>query len=333
MERAIIHSDLKKQEIQPQPLLERYLNLLKEDIQVLLPAGSLQEASCPVTGERVVQESFSKMGMDYQVSRTLGNIYLSPRPSMEALKEFYLESAARSFWLTELWPQTKAVRHEKIILPQLEWAQGFIAQYSTGNNVAMAEFLPNHWGYCLAAEKIFPNANYNLIDALFDPAATEVAVTALVVADKAENDSLDAALLFEALDRSLAPSVLLESVKQSLKPGGLCFVTCLLSSGFEVQVLGEESEIFVPPERINLLSYEGMNTLIDKVGSFEILEFSTPGVLDVPNVIKKLDRLENTAFFKYIFKQRQDGRLVESFQDFLQLNRLGTFGRLVLRKL
>ncbi|MBC8393429.1 MAG: hypothetical protein H8E17_12790, partial [Deltaproteobacteria bacterium] len=57
MERAIIHSDLKKQEIQPQPLLERYLNLLKEDIQVLLPAGSLQEASCPVTGERVVQEA------------------------------------------------------------------------------------------------------------------------------------------------------------------------------------------------------------------------------------------------------------------------------------
>ena len=31
--------------------------------------------------------------------------------------------------------------------------------------------------------------------------------------------------------------------------------------------------------------------------------------------------------------ERKDPSLIESFQDFLQINRLGTFGRLVLKKI
>ena len=96
---------------------------------------------------------------------------------------------------------------------------------------------------------------------------------------------MDAVFLFEALERSVEPLDLLQKVFNSLKSGGLCFITCLLSSGFEVQMLGKDSEIFVPPERMNLLSYEGMNALIEKLDGFEILEFSTPGVLDISNVI------------------------------------------------
>ena len=37
MERAIIHSDLKKQEIQPEYLLYNYLDLLGKDIKKMLP--------------------------------------------------------------------------------------------------------------------------------------------------------------------------------------------------------------------------------------------------------------------------------------------------------
>ena len=114
MERAIIHSDLTKQEIQPQSLLEYYFDLLSRDIKKILPKDSLKSASCPVIGEKIVQDSFQKMGMQYQVSQTLGNIYLSPRPTMEMLRQFYLQAKARKFWLTKLWPQTQRARQEKI---------------------------------------------------------------------------------------------------------------------------------------------------------------------------------------------------------------------------
>ena len=97
-------------------------------------------------------------------------------------------------------------------------------------------------------------------------------------------------------------------------------------------MLGHKSEIFVPPERMNIFSYKGLKALIEKLNCFEILEFSTPSVLDIPNVIKHLDVINNPEFFSYIFMKRHDSELLNSFQDFLQMNRLGTFGRLVLRK-
>ena len=220
---------------------------------------------------------------------------------------------------------------KKIILPQLTWSCCSITQYASGNKLNLMEFLPNHWGYSMAAKNVFPEANYKMIDSLFDSTLVEGEVTVLDIVDAVEENSIDTAL-FEALDRSLDPTVLLDKVKHALRPGGLCFITRLLSSGFEAQMLSTDSDIFVPPERMNLFSFEGMLDLVKHIGGFDMLEFSTPGVLDIPNVIKKSDKIENSSFFQYILTLRKDPVLIESFQDF-SANRLGTFGRLVLRKL
>ena len=332
MERAIVHSDLTKKEIQPQLLLEKYHSHLDLDIKRLLPAESLKEVTCPITSEETVRDNFKKMEMKYHISQTLGNIYLSPRPSMEKLIRFYYESTARKFWLTELWSQTYEARQDKIILPQLEWAEGFISQYSAKKEMLFAEYLPNHWGYFSSAKKFFKESNYTLVEPFFDPDLSSINVNNLDSMDKVLDETLDSVFLFEALDRSVDPLGLLRKSFNSLKKGGLCFITSLLSSGFEVQLLGEKSEIFVPPERMNILSYEGMNALIDKLNGFDILEFSTPGVLDIPNVVSRIADLKNSAFFKYIFNERQDPEILNSFQDYLQMSRLGTFARLVLRK-
>ena len=331
MERAIIHSNLKKEEIQPDYLVKNYQALIEEDIQSLFPENMLKMSFCPVTNEKELSDTFSKFGMKYNISHSLGNIYLSPRPSEEVLKQYYHQSKARHFWLSELWPLTKAIRSEKIILPQLEWVQGFMTQYFSNNYFKIGEFIPNHWGYACEIESIFPKSDYFIINPLYNSNLK----THLKGVDTSENvpeGNLDAVLLFEALDRTVNPRKLLEKVNDSLKPGGLCFITCLLSSGFEIQLLRERSSIFMPPERMNILSFEGMSRLIEDSGVFELLEFSTPGVLDIPNVIEQLDKIENSVFFKYVLKLRKDPTLVESFQDFLQLNRLGTFGRLVLKK-
>jgi hypothetical protein len=332
MERAIVHSDLKKQEIQPQSLMDNYLNLLSKDIEKMLPLGSLQDASCPVTGEKEVKNHFSKMGMQYKISKTLGNIYLSPRPTMEMLRQFYHESTARKFWLTELWPKTQAARQDKIILPQLEWIKRFITQFSREKEFLLAEYLPNHFGYYNSAKDLFTGSHFTLVDPLFNPDIANIDIQNSHITNKVADCSMDAVFLFEALDRSVDPLDLLRKSFNSLKKGGLCFITSLLSSGFEVLLLGEKSEIFVPPERMNILSYEGMNALIEKLNGFDILEFSTPGVLDIPNVVNGIADLNNSAFFKYIIDERQDTEILNSFQDYLQMNRLGTFARLVLRK-
>ena len=168
MERAIIHSDLTKNEIQPQHLLDQYIELLQNDIKSMFPVSVLESASCPVTGEETVRNSFDKMGLEYQVSQTLGNIYLSPRPSKEKLIEFYRRSSARKFWLNELWPKTQKVRREKIILPQLKWAHGFVSQYFTEQSLVFTEHLPNHWGYYNSSHEVFKKVDYRLVEPLFE---------------------------------------------------------------------------------------------------------------------------------------------------------------------
>ena len=60
MERAIVHSDLTKKEIQPQLLLEKYHSYLDQDIKRLLPAESLKEVTCPITSEETVRDNFKK---------------------------------------------------------------------------------------------------------------------------------------------------------------------------------------------------------------------------------------------------------------------------------
>lgn len=332
MEHAVIRSDLKKRDIHPQALLDKYLLLLRKDIKKMLGIESLQHESCPVTSEKGVRLSFSKMGMQYNVSKTFGNIYLSPRPKMETLIAFYRESSARKFWLTEIWPKTRVMREEKIINQQMEWVRGFISQYCNERKLSVAEYFPNHWGYLLHARSLWAEIDYKLIDPLFNLDITLGEVSASDINDNTVSNKLDAVLLFETLDRSVNPMDILTKVNNMLKPGGLCFITCHLSSGFEIQVLGQNSELFVPPERMNILSFEGMNALIDKLSDFESLEFSTPGVLDIANVQRKLDEIDGENFLQYILKQRHDQSLISSFQDFLQANCLGTFGRLVLIK-
>lgn len=332
MERAIVHTDLKKEKIQPPLLMEKYFKLLKNDIKFIFHKDLLFEVPCPVTCEKEVCKKFSKMGMQYNVSLSHANIYLSPRPSFQKLKQFYIQSEARKFWLSEIWPKTEDIRKDKIILPQLYWAQGFISQYFQNKEITMAEYYPNHWGYIDSAKDVFHQAKYLLVEPLFDPENSNALLNSFNIHEKVSKGSLDAVFLFEALDRITDPIELLNKASESLKPGGLCFITSLLSSGFEVQILGENSEIFVPPERMNILSFEGMNELIASVGNFEILEYSTPGVFDIPNVLDSLNGLENSSFFKYIFNKRQDSEIINSFQDYLQMNRLGTFARLTLRK-
>ena len=229
MERAVIQSDLKKHNIQPENLLSNYHSLLKEDIKNLLPENVLKASNCPVSNEKDIRENFIRLGMKYKMSLSLGNIYLSPRPSADNLKLFYQQSKARSYWLTELWPETKTIRSKKIILPQLEWVKGFMAQFGSPRTLNIGEYLPNHWGYASQVKHIIPVEKYHLVDPLFNPYFVKD-LKSLHIVEKVLEGSLDSALLFEALDRTVNPRELLERVKNSLKPGGLCFITCLLAS-------------------------------------------------------------------------------------------------------
>jgi len=335
MEYSIVHSDLANSEIKPQELLKTYSQYLESDIKELFDSKKFIDYRCPNNGESKTREKFNKMGMTYCISTTFGNAYLSPRPDKKQLVDFYHKSKAREFWLKGLWSTTIQTRKQKIIRPQLEWAKTFIEQYLSEQTISIAEYYPNQWGYFEEVRNMEWLCDYCMVKPLFSSNLCEsIHLDDCMRDDKDFNQKFNVVCLFEALDRSEDPAATLQWAVGHLKPGGLCFITCLLASGFEIQVLGQESNAFMPPERMNLFSYEGLVNLIEKFSQFKILEFSTPGVLDIPNIRYAMQHqnIEVPRFVRYMIETRKDPNLLLALQDFLQMNKLSSFGRLVLRK-
>ena len=143
---------------------------------------------------------------------------------------------------------------------------------------------------------------------------------------------VDAALLLESLDRSDDPAALVTGVARRLSPGGLLFVTALVASGFDMTVLGLRNLYLCPPDRANCFSLTGLNTLLTR-GDFELLEVSTPGVLDVEIVRAHAQHdpsLVLSPFERQIVGAEPDTQA--AFQSFLQQQGLSSFARIVARK-
>lgn len=144
---------------------------------------------------------------------------------------------------------------------------------------------------------------------------------------------VQAAVLLESLDRADDPEQLLRGVRQALSPGGLLFVTGLVASGFDMAVLGSRNRYLYPPDRTNCFTLEGLERLLARMG-FDLLEMSTPGVLDVEIVLAHLAHdpsLSLSAFERALLMANDETRT--AFQTFLQENRLSSFARLVGRRI
>ena len=141
-----------------------------------------------------------------------------------------------------------------------------------------------------------------------------------------------AAVLLESLDRVDDPGALLRAVAVRLIDGGMVFVTALVSSGFDLAVLGVRNVYLYPPDRANCFSLQELSTLLAQAG-FDLLEVSTPGVLDVEIVrahIRDGASLPLSAFERQVVNAERETH--EAFQAFLQQCGLSSFARLVGRK-
>jgi hypothetical protein len=330
MERAVTSIDFPKESIQPKAKIAHYERLLKQDIDEIFGSQELVHSVCPTSGDAEIAHSFTKLGMTFNESKNLGNYYISPRPNIEAWNKFYAKSRARHFWLTDIWENTKDQREKTVIAPLFDWIEDRVGEVFTTKPLVAVDFLPNHFGYGDMAKRRFPDMGYKIFNPLISSKILACSQFSKNIEKEINKESYEIVFLFEAIERSLDPCEVFQTAIDGLKPGGLCFITCLLSSSFEAKILGQQSDIFLPPERMNILSFEGMMHLVAKEERVELIEFSTPSVFDIKNVREQMG--DNDDFVSYMLGRRGDSEMIQSLLEFLQRNRLGTFGRLVLRK-
>lgn len=337
MKNVVLYDTGKEIEFKPNAIFRKYLNLVQTDLKALFKGKANVSVKCPACKSSKRIKAFVKFGYSYYECKSCRTVYLNPRPKEKDLKDYYFNSKSARYWRGTLSKATQEKRKEKIYKTRLQWIvnvvqeymphASVIADFNSKNKSFIEEFL--NWTEFKKRIVVDPYFNISrlfqsddVIEVVKDPSKLNMA-----------NCSFDVACAFEVIDNHSDVDVLLKSISTSLKEGGLCFLTTISISGFDMQVLWGNSENIFPMDRINVFSNNGLEIMLKRHG-FEIIEFSTPGLLDidkVKNAIKIDPTLSIPRFVKTLI-ERDNEQMLDDFQEFLQINKLSSFVRLALKK-
>ena len=337
MRNIVTFDEYSEGDLKPGNLINDYIQLVEEDIATFFLQGEcLRYYPCPGCLDKNISSSFVKFGLNYVECERCHTLRITPRPDESALRRYFLESQARRFWREELSQLTKGKRQEKIVRPRYEWIVDSTFEYypdarhildiNTNQEIVLNE---------ISSAEVFKRKT--VVDPLIP--VDEVLFPKLDVilapfSDVNPTEKVDVITLFEVLDHTSDVETLFQKIYGMLKKGGLCFLTSILCSGFDIQILWDKAQNLFPPDRLNVFSVEGLEALFLRHG-FKCLEFSTPGVLDVEIVSNALENNLSSdipKFVKYLIENR-DSNVKRDFQEFLEASLLSSYGRILLQKI
>ena len=122
MKKVVLYDDIREIDFKPNDLLDKYMKITERDVKkYLIKPGLLKECDCPACQSRRDKISFSKFGLDYCECKECGTLYISPRPTDEAIDDYYRNSRAGKYWRKTLSKDTEIKRRTKIVKPRIQW--------------------------------------------------------------------------------------------------------------------------------------------------------------------------------------------------------------------
>lgn len=339
MKNVILNDIGRENEFRPNSMYKKYLDMIERDVKKEFPAGRLlPEAQCPACLSKSKTAAFRKFGFQYVECRSCGTVYMTPRPNDSLIKAHYLKSPSTRFW-KKMTSKTRGKRKEKIYDTRIEWMREVVEEYLPAAK-SIGDFNSKDIYYVdeliksdYFEKKLIINPYFEANELSgFDRQKNIAFVDEISDINKIKN-KIDVIAAFVVLDLTSDVGCLMRSISRLLADNGLFFMTTVSISGFDLQTLWENSPNIFPPDRINVFSQNGLKLLFKRYG-LEMLEYSTPGLLDLDIVRNAFDRnpdLPLPRFVKTMFKVGNE-QLFRDFQDFLQINKLSSFVRIVLRK-
>lgn len=336
MKKIVIFDEYNEIDLRPFDLLQRYIRLTEKNVSSFFPKDALKESPCPGCRGTSGKASFAKFGMQYLECPACSTLYVSPRPDDAALTEYYSKSEARNYWHEELSNKTTKKRQDKIIRPRFDWILDSTQEHFPGAEHIVDVNTEQH-GYIdeLLDDGFFKKKTLLNPCIRTDGAALKgrVEIANLPLNSASLKNSADVVSIFEIADRTGDVDAFFATLRGMMRKNGLCFMTDILISGFDLQTLWDKADNVFPPDRLNIFTVEGLRALF-KRHDFECLEFSTPGILDVELVEtarRHNPRIELSRFTDYLLRNRS-AESKTLFQEFLQENLLSSYARIVLRK-
>lgn len=332
MKHVVVTSGLQESEIRPPSLMSEFKRLSIEEARTYFGSSeSLTDVSCPACDSSNSDEVFLKDAFRYRQCTDCKSVFVSPRPTPEALDRYYRESKASRFRVEEFAKGTAEARRVHLLRSNANWMGRIVDEAGNPETRTYTDIETN-------LPQIFEETrSLGLFDLLHSlnpcpPLDAECESRGAVVARKPVSGQ-GAISAFEKLEHEFSPLEFLQEAVSMLERGGIFFFTTRTVSGFDLQVLwGKAPYIFVP-EHLNLLSIDGIHALLERAG-LDLLELSTPGQLDLQLVLHAISadpEIEISPFFRYLLNHR-DSEAHEDFQSFLQKHRLSSHIRVAAVK-
>lgn len=331
MKSIVLRDDFREYEIRPEAEYNHYLQLVQKDtIDVFKDQAGVNLQACPVCGHNQHDYQFTKLNFVYRKCLACSTLFLSPRPTVEMLHEFYGKSEGLRFWNSKILQETDA-RKKHVFDPRIRW----VLSTCDMHNVSCDRYLDYYTKYQYFIKAIGETSGFSTLHTYRPNNALKEylndnnyrTVKAL------EPQAYSAITAFEIFDRFFDPAQVLAGLYDTLTKDGLLFITTLSASGFDIRLLNEKSRSIVPPIHLNIFSVEGMIRLLESQ-KFEILELSSPGSLDVDLVTTAMQShpdLKLPPVIDDLMKHR-DETIKNDFQEFLQRALLSSHMRVVARK-
>ncbi|OFW06469.1 MAG: hypothetical protein A3I61_20050 [Acidobacteria bacterium RIFCSPLOWO2_02_FULL_68_18] len=319
---------MKEQDIRPEVLLQRYLELSAEDARECFGAEPRSAVACVACGGSNGSCQFDKNGFAYVRCADCGTLFQNPRPPLAAFETFYRNSKSSRYWSDVFMPAVAEIRREKMFRPRVRRLatlcreRGIHVERLVDVGAGYGIFLDEWRAHCPATDllAVEPSASLASVCRSKGLAVVEEIVEHVVGHD----GSADLVTCFEVLEHVHTPLNFVRALARLARPGGYVCISALCIDGFDLQMLWDKSTQISPPHHINFLSVCGFETLFARAGLEEVT-VATPGQLDVDIVRNAAARnpgvLAGHRFLQAVLEA--DGTAAR-FQEFLSASRLSS---------
>ncbi|MCL2026775.1 MAG: hypothetical protein FWG92_08230, partial [Leptospirales bacterium] len=143
-------------------------------------------------------------------------------------------------------------------------------------------------------------------------------------------DFCDAVLYLGTIIGERSPTEALKAIHKHINKDGLLFLSSRVSTGFDILTLKGNIGSIYPYEVVTIPSIEALQSILKKTG-FEVLEISTPGMLDMHYVVESRSKLESGDLFTKYLAEKTDKSARSEFQRLLQKNAMSSHAQFVAR--
>ena len=324
---------MKENDIRPEKIFNKYLTLVKEDIEKYFSNAELEYIVCPACNDDG-KFSFEKEKFFYNECNKCKTLYVNPRPKRKYFDNFYKDSASSEYWATTFYKETEVARREQIWKPKAKLISNKIQDLMHGEYI-LVDIGGGYGTFCEEISKYLKNKPLIIEPSIYlSKVAREKGFEVIekFLEDVKSNDLpniIKCFTSFELFEHLYNPKEFLEVLYGIMRKDDLFIFTTLSSMGIDIQVLWEKSKSVHPPHHLNFLNPKSIRHLLQDVG-FVVEEITTPGKLDI-NILENNESNIRDRFLKNFLEYSNDQEK-QKMQTFLSENLLSSHMMTVCRK-